>query len=231
MDHVNCSLFSIRIAESTECATQNSALQLGVQLGRHIEHLSSILVICQFMIPTLPPRCKRPVSQALSFITATHRIRSLYTGINTASHGLTAGAPSPPPPPHYQLHTWKKGDMAFNFIDGLQNSMGFTSLGIMQRINTGHPMLDMLLIALAGVLVPALVSRQLSPEALWERLSEWVRRRFQRRRFWRHVQSVTREGRFGTEPQDDGYILQTAILLYLGSRKDIVAKSEVPYCL
>ena len=95
-----------------------------------------------------------------------------------------------------------------------------SSLGMIQKISTGFVLLDL---ALCMLLPVALQKLRPLLQKMWAKLMASP----EDARFTRHIKVVKREGYYHYDPSERNHILQDAILLYIGSRKDLVAKFAV----
>jgi hypothetical protein len=98
-----------------------------------------------------------------------------------------------------------------------------STIGIIQKISTGYIMLDMFLCMLIPVTLQHLKPRLL---VIWRRLMA----DHDSARFIRQVKFIQSEGAAGYyeyNPDNQNDVLQNAILLYIGSREDIVKQFSV----
>ena len=95
-----------------------------------------------------------------------------------------------------------------------------TSLGMIQKISTGFVLLDL---ALCMLLPVALQKLRPTLQKLWARFMAGP----DDARFTRHIKFIKREGYYHYDPSERNHILQEAILLYIGSRKDLIEKFAV----
>lgn len=93
-------------------------------------------------------------------------------------------------------------------------------IGIIQKISTGYVMLDMFLCMLIPVILQHLQPRLF---VIWR----WLKADHDSARFTRHIKFIKREGYYHYDAAEQNHLLQEAILLYIGSREDIVKKFSV----
>ena len=95
-----------------------------------------------------------------------------------------------------------------------------STLGIIQKISTGHMLIDVCIC----MLLPLMLAH-FKPyiDTVWA----WLNKTTQTARFTRTIKYVKREGYYHFDPSESNQIMHEAVLLFIGSQPELTEKFKV----